>query len=547
MEIEGEKTIIPIRDRECYDCTGLYKHWGSRYDNLEIDQQNAYWFLKLTAAELSKWTEMANLFEAGQSALEAVVMAVNNLIIRENMDIDYLTTKYRQKPDVEPSNESMKKIKKGPETARLDFWRTCALFYDGWQNIPEFDSILFPCKEMLGATKGGMVQHKYVSLKSLAETIIAQAKKVKMYGINPKKQGEFISLDKEEDRFRALMISVGKLAVESVSIKDLLYTAHTKQGNSRTKDSAWHLPEAMRSKHVKATNFQSHYKTCTSIYRKVKNAKNNEYQQILAVAQRNKANLKQMVFSHAQKCIIDILFTNSGFADRDDLVKLLFFSLYWVMPRKNMEYNIPVVCINLCTEKLPKTYSDHVLFFSKCVNQIRTAFESFVPSLCMLDMLSDTVENINEVFGKEIPSRDEWKRPKMGYKCAEAMTFVVPEEPVLFHAPMKDSPSFVLNEAQSEVCFPAMGKYKKSYDEISNWLVGGNTQLIKAYLSAEIAMNKTMSVKGNIADRWERTSAGWEKKDKDEGMKSLIEDARIRYVISMNEDKRNQCFETFKY
>lgn len=100
----------------------------------------------------------------------------------------------------------MKKIKKGPETARPDFWRTCALFYDGWENIPEFDKILFPCKEMLGATKGGTVQHKYVSSKDLVETIISMSKNVAIFGINPKKQGEIISLDKEDGRINALMI-----------------------------------------------------------------------------------------------------------------------------------------------------------------------------------------------------------------------------------------------------------------------------------------------------------------------------------------------------
>lgn len=90
MEVEGEKVTVPMRDRDFYDCTGLYKHWSTRYDNLEKDQQNAYWFLKITA-ELSKWTEMNNLFEAGKTALEGVVMAVNNLRISKNKDIDNLT------------------------------------------------------------------------------------------------------------------------------------------------------------------------------------------------------------------------------------------------------------------------------------------------------------------------------------------------------------------------------------------------------------------------------------------------------------------------
>lgn len=109
-----------------------------------------------------------------------------------------------------------------------------------------------------------------------------------------------------------------------------------------------HLPEAMRAKHVKASNFQRPYKKCTSIYGKVKNAKKDEYQQILTTAQRIKGNLKSRLSSQAQKCIIDNLFTGSGFADKDGLVSLLFSSLYWVKARRNTEYKRPVVCLNLC-------------------------------------------------------------------------------------------------------------------------------------------------------------------------------------------------------
>lgn len=158
----------------------------------------------------------------------------------------------------------------------------------------------------------------------------------------------------------------------------------------------------------------------------------------------------------------------------------------------------------------------------------------------MLDMLFDAAENMKEVFGKEIPSRDEWKRPKMGFKPAEALTFVVHNEPILFYAPMKGSPSFVANEARSEVYFPAMGGYKKKYDKITNGLDGRNSKLIKA--TAEIEVNRTMPVEGNIEDRWERTSIGWEKKNRDERMKVLIEEARKQFAILMKQDKKYESY-----
>lgn len=109
MEVDPIKKV-PMRDREFYDCSKLYLTWGDRYNNLKPDQQNAYWFLKLTAAELAKWTSI-NVFETGQSALESVVHSINNLRIREDKTITYHTRAFAQKPEIEPTKESIKKTR----------------------------------------------------------------------------------------------------------------------------------------------------------------------------------------------------------------------------------------------------------------------------------------------------------------------------------------------------------------------------------------------------------------------------------------------------
>lgn len=93
--------------------------------------------------------------------------------------------------------------------------------------------------DMLGYGKDAKAEHLYVSLKDLANEIMKKVETVEMYAINPKKKGEVIQIAKEEDRLNALMISIGKLAVEATSVKDLLYTARAKQGNTKTKDSAF--------------------------------------------------------------------------------------------------------------------------------------------------------------------------------------------------------------------------------------------------------------------------------------------------------------------
>lgn len=220
------------------------------------------------------------------------------------------------------------------------------MFYDGWSNTPDFEDIRFPCKEMTGVNDDDYAEHKNVSLRHLAEAIVKKAREVPMHAINPKKKGETMELKTEDERINALINSLGTLAVESVSVKDLVYTTRSKQGNMRTKDPAWHsinakgshLPEAMRSRHVKATNFQTHYKKCTSIYGKLKNAKKDEKARLSTTALRIKNTLKQMVSSQAQKCIIDNLFTGSGFANKDGMVELLMSSLYWVKSRRNTNY-----------------------------------------------------------------------------------------------------------------------------------------------------------------------------------------------------------------
>lgn len=99
---------------------------------------------------------------------------------------------------------------------------------------------------------------------------------------------------------------------------------------------------------------------------------------------------------------------------------------------------------------------------------------TFVPTLCILHMLSDASETMTQVFGVEIPKRETWKRPKIGFSSSEVQEMKTPIEPVMVYASMKgSSPSFVANEARSEVYLPAMGAYRKKYDKITNGLDAG--------------------------------------------------------------------------
>ena len=133
MEADATTDTMPASQRTSFDVKDIYKHWTNQYDNLDKKKQNAYWFLKLTVASMSDWGG-SRIFEGGQSALEAITVALKNLReTDEKTRFVFNTSMYYPRPALEI--EVNKSLEKEGKVAHM--WERTS---EGWKQKGDIDN-----------------------------------------------------------------------------------------------------------------------------------------------------------------------------------------------------------------------------------------------------------------------------------------------------------------------------------------------------------------------------------------------------------------------